>query len=89
MTNRQGSRLGQTRLQFQFDGRRLTAQAGDTIASGLLANGISLVARSIKYHRPRGVIAADLSEPNALVTVGHHAGAVANVSAPSALLEDG
>lgn len=89
MTLRQGSRLGERRLQFQFDGQPLTAQAGDTIASALLANGISLVARSIKYHRPRGILAADQSEPNALVTVGVDAAAIANVSASSTLLHDG
>ena len=44
------------------------AIAGDTLASALLANGVRLVGRSFKYHRPRGVLTAGVDEPNALVT---------------------
>ena len=40
---------------------------GDTLASALLANGVHLVSRSFKYHRPRGIYAAGAEEPNALV----------------------
>ena len=54
-------------LAFSFDGRRLQGYAGDTLASALLANGVHLVARSFKYHRPRGFLAAGHEEPNALV----------------------
>ena len=43
--------------------------AGDTLASALLANGVHLVGRSFKYHRPRGILTAGAEEPNALVTV--------------------
>ena len=46
-----------------------TALAGDTLASALLANGVHLVGRSFKYHRPRGILSAGAEEPNALVTV--------------------
>ena len=56
-----------TPLSFTFDGRRLSGFAGDTLASALLANGIGLVGRSFKYHRPRGVFTAGPEEPNALV----------------------
>ena len=45
------------------------AIAGDTLASALLANGVTLFGRSFKYHRPRGVLTAGVDEPNALVTV--------------------
>jgi len=55
-------------MEFYFDGKLLTGYSGDTLASALLANGISIVARSIKYHRPRGILSAGLEEPNALVT---------------------
>ena len=41
--------------------------AGDTLASALLANGVPLVGRSFKYHRPRGILTAGPEEPNALV----------------------
>ena len=54
-------------LQFSFDGARLTGHPGDTLASALIANGVSVVGRSFKYHRPRGVVTAGSSEPNALV----------------------
>ena len=42
---------------------------GDTLASALLANGVHLFGRSFKYHRPRGLLAAGVEEPNALVAV--------------------
>ena len=54
-------------LEFSFNGRRLTGYAGDSLASALLANGVRLVGRSFKYHRPRGIVCAGADEPNALV----------------------
>ena len=56
-----------TALPFPFDGRRYEGLAGDTLASALLANGVRLVGRSFKYHRPRGILTAGSEEPNALV----------------------
>ena len=56
-------------LGIRFDGRAVPAHPGDTLASALLAAGVSVVGRSFKYHRPRGVLAAGSEEPNALVTV--------------------
>jgi sarcosine oxidase subunit alpha len=56
-------------LRFSFDGRSYQGLAGDTLASALLANGVHLMGRSFKYHRPRGVLAAGAEEPNALVSV--------------------
>ncbi|WP_333828709.1 sarcosine oxidase subunit alpha family protein [Pararhodobacter sp.] len=56
-------------LRFRFDGREFSGFAGDTLASALLANGVRLVGRSFKYHRPRGVLTAGSEEPNALVEV--------------------
>ncbi|HWW78365.1 MAG TPA: 2Fe-2S iron-sulfur cluster-binding protein, partial [Steroidobacteraceae bacterium] len=56
-------------IRFTFDGRELTGFEGDTLASALLRNGIHLVGRSFKYHRPRGILAAGAEEPNALVGV--------------------
>ena len=56
-------------LRFSFDGIGHSGYAGDTLASALLANGIHLVGRSFKYHRPRGIVAAGSDEPNALVHV--------------------
>jgi len=56
-------------LRFTFDGQQMSGIAGDTLASALLANGIHLVGRSFKYHRPRGILSAGAEEPNALVGI--------------------
>jgi heterotetrameric sarcosine oxidase alpha subunit len=55
------------RLSFSFNGEALSGYAGDTLASALIANDRRLVARSFKYHRPRGVFTAGSEEPNALI----------------------
>lgn len=57
-------------ISFSFDGKTYQAHKGDTLAAALLRNGIGLVGRSFKYHRPRGIMTAGVEEPNALVTVG-------------------
>ncbi len=65
-----GGRIDRARvLNFSFDGRAYRGLAGDTLASALLANGVHLLGRSFKYHRPRGLLAAGAEEPSALVTV--------------------
>ncbi|HYL03499.1 MAG TPA: sarcosine oxidase subunit alpha family protein [Steroidobacteraceae bacterium] len=65
-----GGRIDRSRtVHFRFDGRPYTGFAGDTLASALLANGVHLLGRSFKYHRPRGLLAAGAEEPSALVTV--------------------
>lgn len=56
-------------VTFRFDDRPYGGFEGDTLASALLANGVHLVGRSFKYHRPRGILTAGAEEPNALVTV--------------------
>ncbi|MGH1481845.1 MAG: sarcosine oxidase subunit alpha [Geminicoccales bacterium] len=53
--------------RFVFDGETYRGLEGDTLASALLANGVHLVGRSFKYHRPRGILTAGSEEPNALV----------------------
>jgi len=63
-----GTALDRARpVSFSFDGKRMSGLAGDTLASALLANGVRLVGRSFKYHRPRGIFSAGPEEPNALV----------------------
>lgn len=57
---------GQT-VRFSFDGKSFEGLKGDTVASALLANGVHLMGRSFKYHRPRGPVAAGSEEPNALI----------------------
>jgi len=54
---------------FTFDGKTLKGVEGDTVASALIANGIHLIGRSFKYHRPRGILGHGPEEPNALVKV--------------------
>lgn len=56
-------------LTFTFDGEEMQGHTGDTLASALLANGVHLVGRSFKYHRPRGIVTAGSEEPNALVGI--------------------
>ncbi len=55
------------RISFQFNGKTYYGFQGDTLASALLANDVHLVARSFKYHRPRGIMTAGSEEPNAIV----------------------
>jgi sarcosine oxidase, subunit alpha len=56
-------------VPFRFDGRDYRGRDSDTVASALLANGVGIVGRSFKYHRPRGIFAAWTEEPNALLDV--------------------
>ncbi|WP_180901086.1 sarcosine oxidase subunit alpha [Martelella soudanensis] len=56
-------------VRFTFDGKTYSALEGDTLASALIANGVHLVGRSYKYHRPRGFLTAGPEEPNALFDI--------------------
>src|SRR6202008_3958649 len=61
------SKAGGAPGEFRFDGRVMRGIEGDTVASALLANGVRIVSRSFKFHRPRGVFTAGYEEPNAIV----------------------
>jgi heterotetrameric sarcosine oxidase alpha subunit len=74
---------------FTFDGKRFEGFEGDTLASALLANGVRLVGRSFKYHRPRGILSAGPEEPNALVELREGAAREPNTRATVAELFDG
>jgi sarcosine oxidase subunit alpha len=76
-------------LSFLFDGQQYLGCAGDTVASALLANGVSIVGRSSKYSRPRGIVAAGVEEPNALMQLGTGATTTPNVIATQAELFEG
>lgn len=76
-------------VNFSFDGHVYQGCEGDTLASALLANGIRLVGRSFKYHRPRGVLTAGSEEPNALVTTGLAGAQEPNVRATTLELSEG
>jgi len=77
------------RLSFVFDGKSYMGYAGDTLASALLANGVTLMGRSFKYHRPRGCLSAGSEEPNALVELRTGARREPNVRATTIELYDG
>jgi methylglutamate dehydrogenase subunit C len=76
-------------LNFSFDGKSFTGHTGDTLASALLANGVQLMGRSFKYHRPRGPLSAGCEEPNALVELRCGARQEPNTRATTAELFDG
>lgn len=76
-------------LRFTFDGRSMDGLAGDTLASALIANGVRLVGRSFKYHRPRGIFSAGPEEPNALVELRGGARREPNTKATTVELHEG
>src|SRR5271165_915793 len=86
-----GALIDRTRpVSFTFDGVAYGGYEGDTLASALLANGVRLVGRSYKYHRPRGILAAGPEEPNALVSVSRGPGRFTpNLRATEVELYDG
>ncbi len=57
-------------INFTFDGKSYQGLKGDTLASALMANGVKIVGRSFKYHRPRGLISAGVEEANGIVQLG-------------------
>ena len=88
--NADGGRVDRGRvLDFTYDGQAYQGLAGDTLASALLANGVSLVGRSFKYHRPRGIVTAGAEEPNALVQLGRDGHTEPNLRATQIELFDG
>ncbi|HEX3485861.1 MAG TPA: 2Fe-2S iron-sulfur cluster-binding protein, partial [Micropepsaceae bacterium] len=88
-TNAGGSIDRNLTLNFRFDGKTYRGFSGDTLASALIANGVKLVGRSFKYHRPRGILTAGPEEPNALVELRHGARREPNTKATTIELYDG
>ncbi|VAV98411.1 Sarcosine oxidase alpha subunit, partial [hydrothermal vent metagenome] len=76
-------------LSFTFDGRRYLGYEGDTLASALMANGVRIVGRSFKYHRPRGIFSAGVEEAGAIVQVGDPPFEEPNVLATTIEIYDG
>ena len=76
-------------VEFRFNGKSMRGHQGDTLASALLANGRSLVGRSFKYHRPRGIFTSGSEEPNALVQLRDGAHQEPNTRATMVELFDG
>jgi methylglutamate dehydrogenase subunit C len=86
---RRGTRIGEERLEFRFDGKTYVAQRGDSAASALLAGGVRVFGRSIKYRRGRGLLSAGPEEPNALLTAGDGPNIIPNIPAPQLVLTPG
>ncbi|MCC5975020.1 MAG: sarcosine oxidase subunit alpha family protein [Rubellimicrobium sp.] len=85
-----GGQIDRSRtFRFRFDGVGYNGHPGDTLASALLANGVRLMGRSFKYHRPRGPMTAGSEEPNALVELRTGARQEPNTRATVAELFDG
>jgi sarcosine oxidase, subunit alpha len=85
-----GRRLDRSQsLSFEFNGRRLSGHPGDTLASALLANGVRLVGRSFKLHRPRGIFSCGVEEPNGLVDLSDGATRTPNMRATQVELYEG
>ncbi|MBI3899324.1 MAG: sarcosine oxidase subunit alpha family protein [Gammaproteobacteria bacterium] len=85
-----GGRIDRSKkISFTFNGKQYQGHAGDTLASALLANGVSLVARSWKYHRPRGIVSSGVEEPSAIVQLETGAYTVPNARATEIELYEG
>jgi len=57
-------------INFSFEGMRYKGFEGDTLASALAANGVLMISRSFKYHRPRGAFSFAGLDANSYVQVG-------------------
>ncbi|MCF8468430.1 MAG: (2Fe-2S)-binding protein, partial [Sneathiella sp.] len=85
-----GGRINRKKpVNFTFNGRAYRGYQGDTLASALLGNGIHLVGRSFKYHRPRGIVAAGAEEPGGMVQLGEGAVTEPNIRATQISLYEG
>jgi len=69
-------------FDFSFEGETTSAFAGDTITSAVLAGGRTVLGRSFKYHRPRGVLSAANHDVNVLLDGADAINVRADVAAP-------
>ena len=76
-------------VSFRFDGKSYQGFTGDTLASALIASGTHMVARSFKYHRPRGIVGAGVEDPAGLVQIGKGAGSDPNTRVTEQEIWDG
>ena len=85
----QGGVIDRSRpLDFTFNNKSYQGYFGDTLASALLANGVRVISRSFKFHRPRGIFSSGVEEPNALLKVDYGAGTIPLASATTIPLVD-
>ena len=73
------------KLSLNYRGKTVQGVAGDTVATALFANGVRVFARSLKYHRPRGLYSLDGECSNTCMDVN----GVPNVRTENTLLKDG
>ena len=86
LSRRPGEVIDRSRpVEFTWNGKAMKGFEGDTIASALVAGGVRIVSRSMKYHRPRGYLTNDYWDPNGLVQVGDDP----NVRSAHRLIEPG
>ncbi len=76
-------------VTFSFNGKSYRGFTGDTLASALLANGVHMVGRSFKYHRPRGIMGAGSEDPAGIVQIGKSAHALPNTRASEQEIYEG
>jgi sarcosine oxidase subunit alpha len=68
---REGEWIDRSRpIEFCFEGAAYQGYHGDVLASALWANGVRLLGRSFKYHRPRGAYSLAGWDANVMVTDG-------------------
>ncbi len=85
-----GGRINRAKpVSFTFNRKKYDGYEGDTVASALLANGVHLVARSFKYHRPRGIMGSGAEEPSALLQIGTGTHATPNPRATQTEIHEG
>lgn len=85
-----GGRIDRSKsLSFRFDGKSYAGHPGDTLASALIANGVRIMGRSFKYHRPRSIWGSWFDDPNAIFNVSLNGDELANCPATTTMLEDG
>ncbi len=77
------------KISFKFNGKKYFGYEGDTLASALIANGVHLVGRSFKYHRPRGFYGAGVDDPYALVQLIRNNETIPNIKATEQELFEG
>ena len=77
------------KISFKFNGKKYFGYEGDTLASALIANGVHLVGRSFKYHRPRGFFGVGADEPYAIVQLYRNGETDPNCRATEQELFDG
>ena len=77
------------KISFKFNGKKYFGYEGDTLASALIANGVHLVGRSFKYHRPRGFYGVGVDDPYALVQLIRNNETIPNIKATEQELFEG